>query len=38
MVHAAGGYRLGDWLRLGIPMDLLVGTTSILLIPAVFPF
>jgi di/tricarboxylate transporter len=38
MVHAAGGYRLGDWLRLGIPMDILVGVTSVLIIPVVFPF
>ncbi len=38
MVHAAGGYRLGDWLRLGVPMDMLIGLTSVLIIPLVFPF
>jgi di/tricarboxylate transporter len=38
MVHAAGGYRLGDWLRLGIPLDIVVGITSVLVIPMVFPF
>jgi di/tricarboxylate transporter len=38
MVHAAGGYRFGDWLRIGIPMDLIVMLSSLTLIPIFFPF
>lgn len=38
MVHAAGGYRIGDWLRLGVLMDVLVAITSLIVIPIVFPF
>lgn len=38
MVYGPGGYRLGDYLRLGMPLSLLVGTTSVLLIPWVWPF
>lgn len=38
MVHAAGGYRLADWLKLGLPMDVLVMACSLALIPLFFPF
>ncbi len=38
MVMGPGGYRISDYLRLGIPMSLLVGTTSILLIPLIWQF
>lgn len=38
MVHAAGGYRVGDWLKMGIPLDLLVMICSLGLIPWLFPF
>lgn len=38
MVHAAGGYRLTDWLKMGIPMDLLVMLCTLALIPLFFPF
>jgi di/tricarboxylate transporter len=38
MVHAAGGYRLTDWLKMGIPLDLLVMACTLILIPLVFPF
>jgi di/tricarboxylate transporter len=33
LVYNAGGYRFRDFLRLGVPMNLVVGATSILLIP-----
>ena len=38
MVMGPGGYRIGDYLRLGVPLSLLVGCTSILLIPLIWPF
>jgi di/tricarboxylate transporter len=38
MVHAAGGYRLSDWLKMGIPLDVLVMLCSLALIPLLFPF
>ncbi len=38
MVMGPGGYRPGDYLRVGTPVALAVGATAILLIPWVFPF
>jgi len=38
MVMGPGGYHISDYLRLGIPMSLLVGATSILLIPIIWHF
>ena len=38
MVMGPGGYRTTDYLRLGLPMMLIVGTISILLIPHVWSF
>ncbi|MFT6916054.1 MAG: di/tricarboxylate transporter [Motiliproteus sp.] len=38
MVMGPGGYRIRDYLRLGIPLSLLVGSTSILLIPLIWSF
>jgi len=37
MVYGPGGYRLGDFLRIGIPMDLLCWGLAMLTIPWVFP-
>jgi hypothetical protein len=37
LVYNAGGYRFRDFLRLGVPMNLVVGTTTILLIPRIWP-
>lgn len=37
MVYGAGGYRFADFLRLGVPMNLLVGTITVLTIPFVWP-
>jgi di/tricarboxylate transporter len=33
MVFSAGGYRFSDYLRLGIPLSILVGCVALLLIP-----
>jgi len=38
MVWGPGGYRFTDFLRMGIPMDIITATASILLIPMFWPF
>jgi di/tricarboxylate transporter len=38
MVYGPGGYRFADYLRLGIPLDIVVGATTVLLVPQIWPF
>jgi di/tricarboxylate transporter len=38
MVFNVGGYRFGDFLRVGIPLTLLVGLVSVVLVPLIWPF
>jgi di/tricarboxylate transporter len=38
MVYGPGGYSFADFLRVGIPMNLVVGLGTVLLTPLVFPF
>ncbi len=38
MVMGPGGYRFGDYVRIGLPLSLLVWLTSVLLIPHIWPF
>lgn len=38
MVYGPGGYRFTDYLRLGIPMQLVAGVAAWWLIPIWFPF
>ena len=38
MVYGPGGYRFSDYLRIGLPLDVLIGCTAILIIPLVWPF
>ena len=38
MVMGPGGYRYRDFLRVGLPLALLTGTTAVLLIPVWWPF
>ena len=38
MVYGPGGYRFSDYLRIGIPLDITVGTMAVVLIPRVWPF
>jgi di/tricarboxylate transporter len=38
MVYGPGGYRFTDFLRLGLPLQLVVGITTLTLIPLFFPF
>jgi di/tricarboxylate transporter len=38
MVYGPGGYRFGDYLRIGIPLDLVIGCVTVVLAPLIWPF
>jgi di/tricarboxylate transporter len=38
MVYNAGGYRFADFVRIGVPLTLLVGLVTIGLVPLIWPF
>jgi di/tricarboxylate transporter len=38
MVFGPGGYRFTDFMRVGIPLNLLMWITAIILIPHIWPF
>jgi di/tricarboxylate transporter len=38
MVYGPGGYRFSDYLRIGVPLDILIGIVSVALAPLFFPF
>lgn len=38
MVYGPGGYRFADYLRIGIPLNLLFWVIAVLAIPVFFPF
>jgi di/tricarboxylate transporter len=37
MVYGPGGYRFLDFLRAGLPLQLLLGVVAVLLIPWIWP-
>ena len=37
-VYGAGGYRFGDFIRIGLPLSLLLWGTAMFLIPKLWPF
>jgi di/tricarboxylate transporter len=37
MVYGPGGYRFTDFLRFGLPLNIVVGVTAVLIIPQVWP-
>lgn len=37
LVYGAGNYRFGDFLRIGIPMNIIVGGSMVGAIPIFFP-
>jgi di/tricarboxylate transporter len=37
-VYGAGGYRFSDFIRIGLPLNLLLWTAATLLIPKFWPF
>ena len=38
LVYGAGNYLFSDFLKIGIPMNIIVGVASVLTIPMFFPF
>ena len=38
LVYGAGNYRFTDFIRIGLPMNVIVGTSAVLSIPVFFPF
>lgn len=38
MVYGAGGYKFSDFLRIGLPLNLIVAVITIVLVPRVWPF
>jgi di/tricarboxylate transporter len=38
MVYGPGGYRFGDYLRIGIPLNILFGVVAVGLAPLIWPF
>ena len=38
MVYGVGGYHFSDYLRIGIPLTILVGLTTVLVVPQVWHF
>lgn len=38
MVYGPGGYRFGDFFRLGLPLQVVAGITTLTLTPYFFPF
>jgi len=37
MIYGPGGYRFGDFVRFGLPMNVFVGITALIVIPAAWP-
>ncbi len=38
MVYGPGNYRFVDFMKIGIPLTVLVGVTTVLLVPMIWPF
>lgn len=38
MVYGPGGYRFNDFVKVGLPLDLVLAVTATVLIPIFFPF
>jgi di/tricarboxylate transporter len=38
MVYGPGGYKFGDYLRVGIPLDIVIALVTVSLAPLVWPF
>jgi di/tricarboxylate transporter len=38
MVYGPGGYRFSDYVKVGVPLDLLIMAITVALAPFVFPF
>jgi di/tricarboxylate transporter len=38
MVYGPGRYRFGDYVKIGVPLSVVVGVVTLLLAPLFFPF
>jgi di/tricarboxylate transporter len=38
MVYGPGGYRFSDYVKIGVPLDVLIGVVTVLIAPLVWPF
>jgi di/tricarboxylate transporter len=38
LVYGPGGYRFGDYLRIGLPLNVLLGLVTVVLAPRIWPF
>jgi di/tricarboxylate transporter len=38
MVYGPGGYRFSDYVKIGVPLDILIGVITVLIAPLVWPF
>ena len=38
MVYGPGGYRFSDYLKVGVPLDILIGIVTVTIAPLAFPF
>ncbi|WP_153556744.1 SLC13 family permease [Roseimaritima sediminicola] len=38
LVAGAGGYRFGDFLKVGVPLQLLILIATLIIVPLLFPF
>jgi di/tricarboxylate transporter len=38
MVYGAGGYKFNDFLKIGLPLNIIVAITTLLLVPIIWPF
>ena len=38
MVYGPGGYKFADFVKIGIPLTVVVGIITIILVPIVWPF
>jgi di/tricarboxylate transporter len=38
LILGPGDYRFGDFVRVGLPLQLLVGVVTVLIVPLLFPF
>ena len=38
MVLGPGGYKFSDFIKVGLPLNIAVGTTALILIPVIWPF
>ncbi len=36
MVYAPGGYKFSDYLKVGIPLDILIGIVTVLMLPLIY--